>query len=120
MAADIAIPKLTYQHEHQKHYVPWWNSRCTEVIKEKRHLLRRYQKTRTEDNKLKLHIATKKVHATCLQAKKQYWETFISEEINNPDDLIKTWTKLRQMRRVVSTSYVLYSLKWYNKSLGLF
>lgn len=95
-AATIAIPhtQTTLLNGHFRHRVPWWNKKCSTLIKEKHKLFNRCRRYPTNENLTLFKIARAKVRREVIRSKKESWRNFISTICSKTPASI-LWNKLR-------------------------
>ena len=99
-AADTTIPKRSpTSNLPTQHNDAWWNEACDTAKREKRRALANCQKNQSEHNHQKLQETSKKFEEVVNEAKKEYWEQFLNQEIKTYHDAPKVWKKIRQMKR---------------------
>ena len=95
IAASVAIPRS--KGGVTKHSVPWWTDEC-EVTKHLRlRALRRYQRTKSEVDKIAYKRARARAQFVRNEAKKSSWRRFTSS-INKDTPTTKIWKRVGKMR----------------------
>lgn len=97
-AAYEAIPftPATKIEGHFRNRVPWWNSECQKLIKEKHKLFNKCRRHPTPENLTLFKIARAKVRRAIFQSKRDSWRKFISS-IHSKTPPTTLWNKLRSI-----------------------
>lgn len=95
IAASVAIPRS--KGGTMEHKVPWWTDACTVSNHERKTALRRYQRTRSEVDKVAYKRARARAQLTKNTARKESWRKYISS-INKDTPFTKIWQRIRKMR----------------------
>jgi len=94
-AATLAIPQTSTTISYNP--VPWWNDACTETRTQKKHALRRYQRSRTIGDKIALKRARALARRTQRQSRRELWQNYISS-INSKTPLNKIYKKVKKIQ----------------------
>ena len=95
VAASNAIP--CSRGGTVRHKVPWWTDACTVANLERKTALRRYQRTRTEVDKIAYKRARARAQYTKNIARKESWKRYVCS-INKDTPLSKIWSRIKKMR----------------------
>lgn len=105
-AADAAIPRGGGARHPKAAGNPWWNERCQSAVAAKSAAFSCWKKSRGRgdpDTTQQLHTAYKQANSRCnkivAEAKKEYFTSFVSEQVNNPADIGKVWVQVKKMKR---------------------
>ena len=108
-AADKFIPKIK---KGFKNPVPYWNDKCSEAVKERKHAKKSFKKqtaTRLYCLQTKESFGKKK-----LNLPKKYWQTFCNS-LNKNSNFNKIWKAVKKMKSNVNdnslTTYLLLYLR---------
>jgi len=94
-AAQLAIPRSSGECKGRP--VPWWNDECKETRRIKKQALRRYQRSRTVEDKIELKRARALARNVQRKARKKCWEDFVSS-INSRTPLNKVFNKIKKIQ----------------------
>ena len=98
-AADNSIPKkLTKKHAKHKAN-PWWNSLCKQKQTELRKAYHKYKKCQSEESYLDMRNKRIYFKRSVAEAKLNYWQTYVDENIQDYKDSGKLWKKVLKIKR---------------------
>nr|KAG5697950.1 hypothetical protein BaRGS_030263 [Batillaria attramentaria] len=99
-AANAAIPQSRPQPSGGSRLIGgWWNAECEEATAEKRRVLRAFKRNMTEENRELVRAATTHCSEVAEKARKEHWERFCTEQVQEPKDSSKLWRMIRAHRR---------------------
>ena len=93
-AASQSIPKNMSQRG--KTAVPWWNNKCTEVVKERNRAFKMLRKTLNMDTLMEYQRKKAMARKVIKEAKKESWRQFCST-IGRETTLNKMWMMVKKM-----------------------
>lgn len=92
-AARLAIPMSVPGRGSP---VPWWTAECARTHRVRKSARRRYQRTRSDIDRIALNRATAIARHTKRQARRQSWRDFVSS-INSTTPISKVWKKISKI-----------------------
>ena len=99
-AADKAIPKKAPGAKGVLGLSSaWWNAACHEATAAKRRAMRTFKSNMSEENRKAVEETTKRCQEIADNAKKEHWERFVTEQVQEPKDGSKVWRKVREYRK---------------------
>ena len=93
-AADSSIHKSN--SIGSKYPLPWWNSECTQAVRQRKAARRRYRRTGQVQDKVELNRITALTKLTLRNARRNYTKQFISS-INSETPLSKIYKKVNKI-----------------------
>lgn len=94
-AAEASIP--INSGEARKPRVPWWNSDCSEACRERKHALRRYQRSGLVADRITYNRARARAKYVQRMARKKSWKDYVSS-LNEKTPMTKIWKRIKKMK----------------------
>jgi len=90
-AANSTIPKSTGKFKSKP--VPWWNQECKVANEKKKTALRKYQHTRSNNDKINYNRLRAISRRTIREARRKSWQDFVSS-INSNTPMSAVWSRV--------------------------
>ena len=97
-AAEGTIPQKVSSNGHRFPPNPWWNNNCKHYQKEQRKAYSRYKKCQSEETYNNLKQKRINFKKTVAEAKLEYWQGYIENNITDYKDSSKLWKKVMKIK----------------------